>query len=441
MKHRLWILLILTQTSLAANTVPLEEAVEAALSRNPSLQATRHRMVAARGAARQARAAYYPHLSAVGEYSLTDNPVQAFMMSLNQGGLNISDPALNVNAPGDTDNLRVGALVRYSVYDGGHRSANRRRADHGSEAAAHASNAACNELVYQITEAYLRALQARDAITVRVTALESMEEHLRVAEQRLEEGAALITDVLNLKVQVAQAREDRITSQHGLELAISSLNTRIGTPLISADNLSEPPDHLPDLVPLDADLSETHSELQALRALRNVRIAEIQAARSTGRPAVHAFGLMDWNQEPFDNAEQSYMVGVAAQWQIFDGFQRRGAIDEAQAREHELRQQILDTENRLRHRQTQAHIQARNAKERWEAANVNERSAERALRATRDRYKEGAATLSDLLTAQAGLTAIQHRKSVAYYEYLIAQAAIARAQGTLVIDHEEGKRL
>jgi len=81
---------------------------------------------------------------------------------------------------------------------------------------------------------------------------------------------------------------------------------------------------------------------------------------------------------------------------------------------------------------TQAYLQLKEAWERLDVARRSVTAAEEALRITQDRYKQGAADITELLTAQVGLTATRTRNVAAYYDYLTAQANLNRARGDLV---------
>ena len=91
----------------SAEDLTLESCIRAALAKNPNAGATALRVEAARATITQAKSAYYPLFMLSGDYRLSDNPTQAFMMQLNQRNLNVSDPGFNPNDPSSTDNLRV----------------------------------------------------------------------------------------------------------------------------------------------------------------------------------------------------------------------------------------------------------------------------------------------------------------------------------------------
>ena len=88
--------------------------------------------------------------------------------------------------------------------------------------------------------------------------------------------------------------------------------------------------------------------------------------------------------------------------------------------------------NNLRLDLKQAQLESGEAWERLEVTQRSVASAEEALRITSERYRQGAADVTDLLTAQVGLTATRSRSTAAYYDLLVAQSNLKRARGELV---------
>jgi outer membrane protein len=418
---------LLPLTSQAAS---LDDSIDAALQHNPGLQAAIHRVDAAEAALREAQASLYPHITLNADYALTDNPTRAFMMTLNRRAFDLQDPALDFNNPDDTDHLHLQAGVTYPLLQRQRETARRIRA-HGVDAEAHAHAAYLNHLVYLVQAGYYRALQAREHIAVRADAVTSLSESLRAARARLDAGAAVITDVLNLEVQVAQAQEEHIRARNSLELAVAALNTTIGTPLITATNLIASPDTTPPLPPPQPEQLDHHPELRATQTLLDLRDAEIQHARRAYAPTLNAFGTYDLDSEAARDFENSYTVGLMASWEVFDGFRRPSQVAAARARQAAAAAQLIQTRQQLELDLHQAHTRARDAQERLAVASASVASAEQALAITRDQYEQGATTLADLLTAQTGATATRSRRTAAFYDYLTALANQQRAAGTL----------
>ncbi|HRZ12332.1 MAG TPA: TolC family protein [Kiritimatiellia bacterium] len=425
--------LLVLNSAAAAAAVTVDEAIRAALDASPDLQAVEARVDAARAMQRQARSAYYPWVDVSTQYGISDNPPQAFMMTLNQRQLNMQDPAFNPNQPDDTENLRGSVALKWRLYDSGRRGADNRMAGLGAEAAGEMLSAARNQLIHEVTRGCHGALQARAFAAVQEEAVASIEASLRAANARFEAGSAVKTDVLNLETQLAQAREDLIRARNGLLLAVAALNTAIGRDLVTEDNLeegAEPPEE--KCAAPDPSAVENRPELAAARRMVRVREQALSKARREYGPALNAFASSDWDSDASSDFEQSYTVGVMAELNVFDGFRSRGAVAAARAELDAARAEEAKAERNLRLDLTQAYLGAKEAHERMEVTRKSLESAREALRITREQYEQGAADVALLLQAQVGVTAMRTRAVAAEYDYVTARSNLDRAMGKLV---------
>lgn len=417
----------------AAPSVTLDECVLAALESNPDAEAAAARIEAARAAGRQARSGWWPMLSLGASHARTDNPPQAFMMDLNQRALNMMSPAFNPNEPDDTGNTRLTFGVKYRLLDFGARSSGVAGADAMLAARKAMERAVRNQLAHEVTAAYYGVLQAREMAAVQADQVRSIEESLRTARARLERGATIRADVLSLEVRLAQAQEDLIRARNGVALAVAALNTAVGRDVVpDGDALQAPADDppLPDCGSEEECLRH-HPAYRAATAAAAARKAAWRAARAGGRPTVSLFGSSDWDSEDVSDFEQSYLVGIAAEWDLFDGGRRRGAVAEARAEWEAAEAEAQRTLNQLRLDLRQAALRVREAYERREVAGRAADAAAEALRLTKARYEQGAAELAELLNAEVGLAAIRARHVAAAYDYRVALSNLERARGRL----------
>ena len=295
-----------------AQAVTLDEAIEAALENSPTLHAAESRILAAKAMLRQANSYYYPFIGVSATYARTDNPPQAFMMSLNQRNLNMMDPSFNPNEPEDTENLRFSLGAQWRLFDR-QRDAGRKMARHGTAARAEALAAARNQLVFEVTRGFFSVLQAIAFTEVQIESERSIKESLRIAEARFEEGGAVRTDVLNLKTQLAQANEDLIRARNGLLMAIAALNTAIGFDLVSADNIQAPATSSLEAPPPKCTnplAYENRPELRAARLMRQVKEMELNKAKGGYAPTLSAFASYDMDSDVSSDFEESYMAGI-----------------------------------------------------------------------------------------------------------------------------------
>lgn len=426
------VMTVMAASSPSATTPPtLEMCIRTALDKNPETEAALSRVEAARAVMKQAESAYYPWVTLAGSYLRTDNPPQAFMMNLNQRKASLQS---DFNNPGDTGDTRLSAGAKYRLFDGGRRGAERGMAKSGMAAAGAELAAVQNELIYQVTRGYYGVLQAAAFREVQQETVQSLEASLRVAGERFAAGSVVKTDVLNLDVKLAQAREDLIHAGHGLQLAIVALNTAIGEDLVGDEGLGKAPEmKAPSMFrPAPDSAVDNRPELSALQHFVASREAAYTKAIRDYVPVVNAFGELDWDSAGVSDFQSSYTAGIVAEWDVFSGFRTLQSVRETRAALAVAQAELASARNRLRLDLKQANLQALDARERIDVTAKSVESAEESLRITSERYQKGSADITELLTAQVGLTGIRTRDVSAHYDYLTALANVDRAQGELI---------
>jgi len=408
----------------------LDGFIRESLERNPGIRAMTHRVAASQAVVRQARSAWMPRLGASASYMLTDNAPQAFMMKLNQRQLDMSDPGFDFNVPDDTENIRLSLGLKYRLYDGA-RVARIGGAGIGGQIAAAQEQAVRNTLVHEVTRGYYQVLEAQAFVAVQTAALASLEESLRVAGERFASGSAVRTDVLNLEVQTAQARENLIRARNGVRLAIAALNTAIGYEAVGEAGLPTPvlQPVAPALVAADAELARPEMRIGELQA--QAAVWGLKAARRERDPVLNAFGSSDWDSEDLSDNERSYTAGVALEWEWFSGFEKGAKVEEARQLVQAAESGRDQVRRELAFDLRQATLALEEAWARLQVTSQAVGSADEALRITRAQYTEGAAEISVLLVAELGLTETRMRDTAAMYDYQIARSNLERAMGRL----------
>ena len=417
----------------AAQAVTLEQAVQAALDNSPTLQAATAKIDAAQAMLRQAKSYYYPSVGLAANYSVSDNPIQTFMMELNQRQMNMMAPDFDPNDPEDTDNLRGSITAQWRLFDV-QRAAGNAMARLGSQASAEAFAATRNQLVHDVTRGFYGVLQAQAFAAVQEQAVQSIEESLRVARERFEAGGAVKTDVLNLETQLAQANEDLIKARNGAQLALAALNAGIGDDLVTANNI-EAPDrralNAPPPVCTDPTAFEQRPEMRAATLLRQIKEQDVRKAKGGYTPTLSAFGSFDADSGNARDFENSYVAGVMAEINIFDGARTRAAVQAAQAELAAAQADEAKARLNLRLDLQQAFLGSQEAWERLEVTRKSLETAEEARRIVQEQYQQGAADIAILLQTQVGVTAMQTRYAAAQYDYLTALSNLKRAKGML----------
>ncbi|HZU39066.1 MAG TPA: TolC family protein [Gemmataceae bacterium] len=414
----------------SAAPLTLTALIQLALSSNPDLRSASERVRIAEAALRRADAEFYPQLLASEDYAVTNIPDRAFSYLLDQG-YTFPDPRLLRS--GTVEDAHTQLQFQESIYAGGRRLANTQAAEALRQADLFALAAVRNELVYRVTQAYYRLLQARDLVEVRSQAVDQVTQHLRMVEARFRSKTALRSDVLAVQVRLAEVQEALISARHGLELAWAVLENVLGQPA---------PTHvLPIGVPpvpwessvaaVEAAAAEaTRNRPERLELGRRQRAAEhdVRAAAAGNYPSVNVFG--DYDVYAGDvHGRDSFFVGLAVSLKLFDGGRVRSDVQRAQARVRELearqQRQCLDIELEVR----RAHLQLEDARQRLQVATEAIRQAEQSLHDYEVRYNARTATLTQLIDAQIALSNAQVREHNAQADVAIASAALERALG------------
>ena len=408
--------------------ITLERCIQTALEASPDVLSANARLSAAVASVKEVTSAYYPQIGLSGGWARTDNPSQAFFMSLNQRQASLQG---DFNHPNDTENVRGSVIAQWLLFDSGRREADRRAAKLGAAGSEFMLEAVRNDLVFQITRAYYGVLQIRAFILVQEETVKSLSESLRTATERNLAGSALKTDVLNLDVQLSQAGEELIRARNALKLGVAALNTAIGKKLVGpADVVGLKGREVPVVSTNGVSGGvDARPEFRALNFRVKAMEALVTRARREYLPVVKGFGSVDWDSESLSGFEQSYIVGAAVEVNIFDGQRNRSGLARARAAAAETQAQAEKLRQALELDLTQACLNEQEAHERLEVAAKSLASAAESLRLTQERYQQGAAVITELLTAQTGLTATQTRQVAAQYDCLIARANVERAMG------------
>jgi outer membrane protein TolC len=184
-------------------TITLDEAVQTAIQRNPSLQETVAAIRRAEAVAAEARSLLLPRFDGDARFTV-QGPIPTFTITMPPATPG-DPPQTQELALGKTFTRNFGVNGSYNIDLFGRFQDNRTAALRGINVARAASSTARNELAYAVQNVYLSGLRARELTVVAQEAVELAAEQLRVAEAQLRAGTAPEFDVLRASVQAARA--------------------------------------------------------------------------------------------------------------------------------------------------------------------------------------------------------------------------------------------
>lgn len=433
MKARLGLLGIVLASSLlagAAEPWTLERALDYALTHNPDARIAQQRIFAAQAGLEQANSAFWPRLQFQSSYTRTDNPMQVFGSILNQRAYSSS---LDFNDVPDVDNLNVRGLVTVPLYAGGRNKAGRDAAKANSEAAKLNGEAIRNALGFEVVRAFQSVLKTREFIRATESAVRAFEGNLTVARKRLDGGTLLKSDVLDVEVRLAQAREDMVRARNANTLAERALRNLLGI----EDAEFVVAETAPKVSAPESGNFSRRPELASAAEREQAAQAELRGAKGGYQPRVSAFGSLDHdNGWVTDGTGNSYTAGVMLQWDLWDGFSTRAKAREARANLETTREEQRKLRLALDLELEQARLDLNAANERLSVTEKSVQQAEESANLTRGRFEQGLALSTQLIDAETALVAARVRRAEAEADQRIAVAAVRKALALSQLDSQ-----
>ncbi len=407
-----------------AGALTLEEALHLAEERNPDLESVRQELRIARGQVRETRAEALPRVD-----------MSAMYVRLHEA------PSIQVGAVefpmGREDNIEVTAEIRQLLYAGGGVRAALSLAREYEGVVIETEEEARRQTAYAVHTAFNRVLLARTHVEVAAEALEWARRNREDVRVRVEQGLATRFDRLRADAQVSHREADLIAAENGLDVSRMALLRLLDLPLddsraVTGELLFVPVELLGDAAVEEAQ--RRRADLAAARRLVEVLREAVRVARSGTRPTVAAFGqYMQQNPDrAAENAwEDSWRVGVRADFPLFDGHRTSGRIQqaEAQLRQAELQVQSLSIEVRFDVKRAELDLAA--MARRVEALDRTADESREALRLAHQAYAEGTGAQIDVIAAQAAFAESRRLHASAVHDHTMARRTWELARGVL----------
>jgi len=261
---------------------------------------------------------------------------------------------------------------------------------------------------------------------------------LEKAETYYRIGSAAKSDVLQAKVRLEQTRLDEIRARNAVAQSFADLAHAMNRPLLDRFEVdSSLLDAEFDVEPLDALFAEAlqqRPDLQSSAFTLAARKGDVVSASSQLWPQLNLFGSYSRSENESEfrfGAQESDAVswGYQVSWNVFDRFQTLSGRSQAKARqriaEYNLDQARLDVQLEVR----QLYNSLIEARERISLSRETIANAQEELRLAQERFKVGAGTMLEQITAQVNLSQAQSDEVQAISDSIIASLQMERAVG------------
>jgi outer membrane protein TolC len=404
----------------------LAQLVDIAERNNPETRVVWERAKQRADAIGIARSALFPTLAAVASASINQ-------YSLFSGRFYHEDTTLFPDA----------VNLSYTVLDFGARGARIDLARANLIAADFNFNDTHRNIVFEVTEAYYRLLDATGQEVAAHATLTDAETLQEAIEAKLANGLATLPDALEARAAAAQARYE-LASIRGLEeTAHGVLATVLGVspavPIRVQDVTGTPVDET-----VDEPVQRVMERALAQRPDLLAQAAHVLAADAGVRQARSAWDpLLTFNgswghtnaigQQKLDpevhSAIYPYQAQFTLSWNIFDGGARQSELARASSAKREAQAQVTAVRDQIENEIWTAYSALRTAREQQQAADALIEAAQQSYAAAMEAFQAGVRTFIDVTSAQRDLARARTAQVTARIELLTNMANLAFRAG------------
>ena len=418
-------------------TVNLTQSIDIAVARSPQFEAQRAQYRAVQAKYGAAKGALLPNVSGSAGITRDYGAGNTGNSGSGSGGTGSS----SLSGPFTTEFGRVQATQL--IFDGGRVIAGLRSAKEGDIAGKQTLLRQLQGLAFNVAQAYFGVLQADATVSADAQIVRQFETQENNVRAQIRAGSAARADLAAAQFQTAQARGALITAQGNQIGAQATFATTLG---LDADAAVQPQGVSSSAIPAHA-LEYTNAVAQALNlrpdyvaaqhsvesARQNVRFAKlarfpsVNATGSTGdsRTLIGGAGVTGNNK-----FASSSSLGAQLTFPIYD----QGLTNFNVAQAASQYDQAVAAQ-----RQTQLTVQSDvrgalagliSARAALTQAQAEQESAQVNVRATQARYRVGAATITDIVTAESNLATAQRDYVNAVYGEQLAEQRYTFALGS-----------
>lgn len=407
-----------------AHAETLQEAWDQALASNQRIVAAEQTVLAAGERVAAAKAARMPSFSVNAGYLGLNNPptVQT----------TIANTPIAFNY-WQQNSLHYNALTTLPIYSGGQIGSEIAAAgDQQKAAEVERGNARAN-LKMAVADAYIGVLRAASAQQVADSHAASLAGHRQDVVNLLGQGMVSRNDLLMAEVALADAKQRAIQAANGRELAQAAYNQLLRRPLDSPALLAEP-----NFPPMAGNLDELTAQAIARRAEPAVlghRISALEhsadGARAATKPKLTFTGGYNYQENRFQVYEDVWGGSLDMVWPVFDGGVARHRGGELARQAAAVAAERDDVVDGIRLQVRQVWLNLGETRQRLEVTRHAIAQAEENLAVTKNSYRAGLVTSTQVLDAEGLRAGSLANHANAVYDAALAAIQLQRVIGAL----------
>ena len=415
-----------------ARAETLDEAWAVALSTDPGLDASRSNAAAAQSGLASARAERLPSIKSQASYSVYNNPL-VYQVTVPPIPGVLPDGAAGSLDLNEDEFALADVRVTQPLFTFGRISRGIDAARAEVAAAQAGEQRAALDVKLSVAEAYIRVLQAQRLVQVSDSTVKSLEAHTQDVESLVRRGAGIRANLLAAQVAMSNARQFQLEMNNFLSVARAAYNRALMRPLDAAvdlEELAEPVDQY-DLENLTQQALAGRPELAQLSAKSDAIQSQAGSVRRAYYPQLFVEGGVSYIENEFLEDETFSHVSVLAEWSFFDAGRKRQKANQLQHSAQAVSSRRQEVESLIALEVKKAWLDLDSTRERVRVNRDALESADENLRVSRNRYRNGAGTNTEVLDAQRLRTQTYSAYYTSLYDATLAHMSLLRATGAL----------
>lgn len=406
--------------------ITLEEALQIALSENPTVKIADKTIETKKYAKRGTYAALWPEISASATYQrYIEKPSFHIMgQTLRMGTTNNMSGGFSAAMP--VINAQLWKSLKLSAMD--------------VELAVEQARGSRIDMKEQISKAFYQILLAKDSYNVYKRVYDNAVENHKIVEKKYKVGSVSEYDFIRSEVTVANAEPNLFQAENSIVVALWQLKALLG---VDMDIDLDVKGSLADFEPLlttqiqTGDLSN-NSTLKQLEIQEDMLLQSLKVKRAANIPSLSASinYMANAMDETMKISHYHWMSSSTALFNlnipIFSGGKRRAEIKQAKISLETIQLQRENAERQLRTAMMSYYSNMQTNVKQFNASAQNIAQAKRGYDIAVKRYEVGGGTLVDVDNSQLQYTQAELSRSTAIYNYLINQISLETLRGNNV---------
>ena len=338
-------------------------------------------------------------------------------------GLIPNEATLNL----DDQVVRPTVSVFMPIYTGGLTSSAKQMAQIQSERSVINNKQQQDLQRFEIIQAYFNTQLQQQLLASSRFNFQAMQSHYQNALKLEQQG--FISKGQRMQFEVAKNNADRVmqNAQANLRASLFQLNnllqssqvTELSTPLFV--NTA----HSQSINQLLASYPEQSSLVQKLQKDTELAKVKVKAESAAEKPTVFAFGEYSLDEH------QNWIVGVAAQYNLFSGIDKQKNVQAAELQRYALELTTQRTKQEIENVIYKSYSELETAQQSHVLLQQNMQAAQENLRIQMLSFKEDMGTATQVIDAQNAMTALKSEMALNAYKYVMSLATLLQSHGSI----------